>query len=124
MQRNIYVVKNVKAGAKNIVKYRIKSILHTGTYGEKNTLRTDGKYPSRTGRVVEFDERDIVDGFPLYMYYITDDNGNEYEGINVRRYALRTSSVIDWDYVYDDVIRIETINSIYELEKIKELHKD
>ena len=36
--------------------YRINSIVHSGIDGERNTPRTDGRYPLRIGRIVEFNE--------------------------------------------------------------------
>ena len=94
--------------------YRIKHILHSGRKGERNTPRTDGRYPIRIGRIVEFDTKDIVIGIPFILNYIKDENGNDYRGFH-----LTTSFVKDWDYVFDGVIRIETNNSIYEFEKIE-----
>ena len=94
--------------------YKIKSILHSGRKGERNTTRIDGRYPMRIGRIVEFDPKDIVIGQCFWFDYIKDENGNDY-----RRYEFRTSFVKDWDYVYDNVIRIETNNSIYEFERVE-----
>ena len=94
--------------------YKIKSILHSGRKGDRNTPRTDGKYPMRINRIVEFDVKNIVIGYPFYFDYIKDENGNDYTG-----FYFRTSFVKDWDYVYDNVIHIETNNSIYEFEKVE-----
>ena len=94
--------------------YRIKSILHSGRRGERNTPRTDGRYPLRINRIVEFTDKDIVVGIPFLLRYIKDENGNDYTG-----FCLTTSKVIDWDYVYDNSIRIETYNSIYEFERVE-----
>lgn len=93
--------------------YRIKSIAHSGRKEERNTPRTDGRYPLRINRIIEFDERDIKIGHPFYIYYIKDENGNDYIG------WLVTSMVVDWDYTYENIIRIETLNSIYEFEKVE-----
>jgi hypothetical protein len=96
--------------------YRIKSILHSGRKGERNTPRTDGRYPLRINRIVEFDEEDIRIGFPFCLNYVKDENGNDYSG-----FILRTSHVVDWDYVYENRIQILTNNSIYEFEKVNEV---
>lgn len=93
--------------------YRIKSILHTGVEGKRYTSRTDGRYPFRINRIVQFDEKDIIIGEKFCLNYIYDEDGNEY------RWKKRTSYVVDWDYVFDNVIRIETYCSIYEFEEIK-----
>ena len=94
--------------------YKIKSILHSGRKGEIGTPRTDGRYPMRIGRIVEFDVKNIEIGYPFYFDYIKDENGNDYTGM-----YFRTSFVKDWDYVFDGVIRIETNNSIYEFERVE-----
>lgn len=39
--------------------YKIKSIKHNGTCGERGTERTDGRYPLRIGRVVKLNIDDI-----------------------------------------------------------------
>ena len=98
--------------------YRINSILHSGRKGERNTPRTDGRYPLRIGRIVELNDDikkgDIISNMPFILKYVKDENGNDYTGY------LQTSRVVNWDFVYENVIRIETLNSIYELKKIDE----
>jgi hypothetical protein len=94
--------------------YKIKSILHSGRKGDRNSPRTDGRYPMRINRIVEFDVKNITIGVPFILNYIKDENGNDYTG-----FYLTTSFVKDWDYVYDNVIRIETNNSIYEFKRIE-----
>lgn len=98
--------------------YRIKEILHSGRKGERTTPRADGRYPMRIGRIVEFDDSInngcIMPGRPMILNYVKDENGNDYSG-----FYLQTSVVLDWDFIYDGVIRVETNNSIYELEKIE-----
>ena len=96
--------------------YRIKSILHTGVDGERDTPRTDGRYPFRINRIVEFDEKDIVCGERFRLDYVTDENGNYYRGFH-----KWTSCVVDWDYVFENRIRIETYRTIYEFEKVEEV---
>lgn len=94
--------------------YKIKQILHSGRKGERNTPRIDGRYQMRIDRIVEFDTKNIVIGYPFVLNYIQDENGHDYRG-----FCLTTSFVKDWDYVFDNVIRIETNNSIYEFEKVE-----
>ena len=99
--------------------YRIKSILHSGRKGERNSPRTDGRYPSRINRIIELNDDikngDIISSMPFTLKYVKDENGNDYRGY------LETSRVVDWDFVFWNVIRIETNNSIYELEKVEEV---
>ena len=104
--------------------YRIKSILHSGRKGERNTPRTDGKYPFRVNRIVEINDTEINDssiyigniitGYPLIVHYVKGENGEDYS-----RFYLQTTAVKDWDFIYDGVIRVETLNTIYEFEKVE-----
>lgn len=94
--------------------YKIKSILHAGRKGERDTPRTDGRYPLRIGRIIELDTKDLFIGNQLVLDYVKDENGNDYRGM-----SLYCSMIKDWDYVYENRIRVETINSIYELEETK-----
>lgn len=94
--------------------YRIKSIVHSGVDGERYTPRTDGRYPLRINRIVEIDERDIIIGKTFCLKYVTDENGNDYRG-----FKKRTSYVVDWDFIYDDRLYIETYRTIYEFEKVE-----
>ena len=93
--------------------YRIKSILHNGRKGERNTPRTDGRYQLRIGRVVNLNINDLINGTNLILDYVTDENGNDYSD-----YYLQCTRIKDWDYVYENVIRVETNNTIYEFEEI------
>lgn len=93
--------------------YQIKSIVHTGRKGERGTPRTDGRYPLRIGRIVELDVDTLERDEQLIFDYVKDENGNDYSGK-----SLYCSIIIDWDYVYDNRIKIETFNSIYELEEV------
>ena len=94
--------------------YRIKAISHTGIDGERDTPRTDGRYPLRINRIVELNEKDIVVGKPFRFDYVADQNGNDYRG-----YHKWTSYVKDWDFIFEDMIYIETFRSIYELERVE-----
>ena len=93
--------------------YKIKSILHSGRKGERNTPREDGRYPLRIGRIVELDVNNLIEGISLVLDYVTDEKGNDYRG-----YCLQCSRIVDWDYIYENRICIETNNSIYELEEV------
>ena len=93
--------------------YRIKSIVHTGIKGDRGTPRTDGRYPLRIGRIVELDTDDLEIDNQLILDYIKDEKGNDYSGM-----SLYCSIIVDWDYAYDNRIKIETLNSIYELEEV------
>ena len=95
--------------------YKINSILHSGRKGKRGTLREDGRYPLRIGRIIELDVSMLNEGTQLILSYVKDENGNDYRG-----HYLICTIIKDWDYVYDNVIRIETNNSIYELEGIGE----
>ena len=93
--------------------YKITAILHSGALGTRNTPRTDGRYPLRINRVVELDTRSLVVGYPLILDYILDENGSDYSN-----HYLRASAICDWDFIFNNRIRIETTHSIYELEAI------
>lgn len=95
--------------------YKIKSILHSGTKGKRGTSREDGRYPLRIGRIVQLDANMLREETSLILNYIKDENGNDYRG-----HYLICSAIKGWDYVYDNVIRIETNNSIYELEEVED----
>lgn len=96
--------------------YRITKILHTGIDGKRNTPRTDGRYPLRINRIVEINERDILIGYPFYLNYVKDENGNDYRG-----YYKRTSYVVNWDFIYENRIYIETYRTIYEFERVEDI---
>ena len=88
-------------------------VLHS-MKGKRNTPRTDGRYPLRIGRIIELDTKDLTIGNQLILDYVKDENGNDYSGK-----SLYCSTIKDWDYVYEDRIKIETNNSIYELEEVE-----
>lgn len=94
--------------------YKINSILHSGRKGERGTPREDGRYPLRIGRIIKLDIKYLREGIPLILDYVKDENGNDYKGY------LVCTTIIDWDYVYNDVIRVETKNSIYEFKEVEE----
>ena len=98
--------------------YKIKSIKHSGTCGERGTERTDDGYPQRIGRVVKLDMNYIEIGYPLLIQYIRDSDGT-----SMRFSLLKTSNIKNY-IVTDDLegivkyIMIETENSIFEFERV------
>ena len=98
--------------------YKIKSILHSGSCGERGTPRTDNYNLQRLNRIIKFDDHvcngDIQVGLPMMAQYIEDVNGNTIP------WGFCTSTVVDWDYIHHDTIRVETQNTIYEFERVKE----
>ena len=98
--------------------YKIKSIKHSGTCGERGTDRTDNRYPLRIGRVVELDINYIEIGYPLLLQYVKD-----YDGTPMKFSLLKTSKIKNC-IIIDDLegitkyVMIETENSIFEFERV------
>lgn len=96
--------------------YKIKSIRYSGS---KSTIRgyerTDGRYPKRVGRIVANIplEKSCV-GKPLVLQYVKDENGNDYSG-----YCLNCSLIVGIHNVFNKIVCIETLNTIYELERVE-----
>lgn len=84
---------------------KIKDIKYVGT----NETRTDGRYPLRIGSTVDFYMKPDI-GYPMFLSYITDNQGNAKEGI------LRTSLVENISETNTEII-IKTLNSIYYFER-------
>lgn len=100
--------------------YKIKSIKHSGTYGKRNTNRTDGRYPLRIGRIIDLDIKDIQIGMPLVIKYVRD-----VDDTPMKWQVLRTSDVfnveVDSCFNSDPIVKIiETKNSIFEFERIED----
>ena len=98
--------------------YKIKSIKHSGTGGERGAERTDDRYPLRIGRVVMLDRNYIEIGYPLIIQYIRDSDGTA-----MRFSILKTSNVKNYITIDDlegivKYITIETENSIFEFERV------
>lgn len=93
--------------------YKITSILHTGIDGRRNTPRDNGNHILRVNKVIDLNEKNIIVGEELYFRYITDEYGND-----LTNHGQLTYPVVDWDYIFEDTIRIETQRSIYEFEKV------
>lgn len=88
--------------------YKITRILHSGSVGVRGTDRKDGRYPTRIGKIVELDLSDLEVGRPAIMAYVGTMS------------FLQTSSVVGIHSVFDNIVCIETINSIFELQKVED----
>lgn len=88
--------------------YKITRILHSGSSGVRGTDRKDGRYPTRIGRIIDVDIPDLEVGRPAFMSYVGTTS------------FLQTSSVVGIHSIFDKIVCIETINSIFELEKAEE----
>ena len=100
--------------------YKIKSIKHSGTCDERNTDRTDGRYPLRIGRIVNLDVDYIEIGLPLVLRYVKDSDGTP-----MKFSLLKTSNVVEVTSVGELGINplrviVETENSIFEFERVEE----
>ena len=97
------------------MEYKIRDILHAGIYGRRGLRRTDGRYPLRIGRIVDLDLNCIEEGKPLFIEYLRDVDGTDY---NKR---LLTSNVVKMKTLFEDDdfddISVETKNSIFIFEK-------
>lgn len=95
--------------------YKIIDIRHTGSFGERGTKRRESPYRKRIGRTVT-DElvNSSKPGNQLILQYVTDENGNDYSDK-----FLCCSRLVNKSIQGDEVF-LETRNSIYVLEKIKE----
>lgn len=82
-----------------------------GIYHKDGTPRNDGRYPLRVGRICE--EPKAHFGLPMTINYIAKADGTDYRG-----FFLRTSPVADI-VKRENRIQIETMNSIYEFERVK-----
>lgn len=94
------------------MEYQITQILHTGTCGEPGTERKDGRYPLRIGRTVDLFLENIHIGYPMYVEYLKDSNGND-----MVFKALITSRVKDVQADHNLVI-VTTRNSVFYFRKM------
>ena len=90
--------------------YKIKSIKHSGTCGERDTERTDSRYPIRIGRIVKLDMDYIEIGYPLVIRYIRDSDGTP-----MKFSLLKTSNVVEVSSVGE--IECEPLFVVVETEK-------
>ena len=98
--------------------YKIKNIKHSGTYGKRDTERTDGRYPIRIGRIVNLDFDYIEIGFPLVLRYVRDS-----DDMPMKFSLLKTSNVVSVNSVGELecdplFVVVETENSIFEFERV------
>ena len=84
--------------------YRITSITKDGVQ------RTDGRYPSRVGSVVEILSLDI--GKPMELQYVLDANGNEKTSYLYTGKIVKIESEIGLNKIV-----VTTSNSVYTLER-------
>ncbi|WP_277407924.1 hypothetical protein [Lacrimispora xylanisolvens] len=96
----------LQEAAESLEKYKI-----IGIYHKDGTPRNDGRYPLRIGRICE--EPKAHFGLPMTINYIAKADGTDYRG-----FFLRTSPVADIGK-RENRIQIETMNSIYEFERVK-----
>ena len=96
------------------MKYKIINISHTGNSGKRGETRKDGRYPLRIGRIVDLDIQKIRVGELMNLNYLLDTDGSNYGGKH-----LITSSVTNLNKLERKLI-IETVNSIFEFEKIED----
>ena len=89
------------------MRYKITRILHSGSVGVRGTDRKDGRYPTRIDKIVDLDISDLEIGRPAFMTYVGTTS------------FLQTSSVVGVHSIFDNIVCIETINSIFELKKVE-----
>lgn len=89
-------------------KYEILRILDR----ETRVLKIEGKYSNWVGRIIDGDNltKRIRIGEQLCLFYADLED--------FLSFGIRTSTVKDWGYVFDDTIWIETRNSIYYLKEL------
>lgn len=78
---------------------------------DDGTTRTDGRYPLRIGRICKRPE--AQDMIPMVIDYLKNADGSDYSN-----YSLRTSRVVSIEESSNH-IKISTLNSIYEFEKVE-----
>lgn len=94
------------------MEYKINRILHSGTKGIRGIERTDGRYPMGIGRTVDLNLDDIQNGYPMILNYIKNADGSDYSNMYLRTSCV--STIIKMPRT----VTIETLNSIFEFEKI------
>lgn len=88
------------------MKYKIIDILHTGHHGPRNESKVGSKYDYRRGQIIEID----MDEYNLGDVLLFERDGLPF---------LFTTPFMD-AYEVDGKFYIETMNSIYVMEKIDE----
>ena len=95
-------------------KWRMKSIKHSGTCGERGTERQEPYYLARKNCLVEFLITNLEIGKPARLYYspLEENHGN----------GILTSLVIDYRWHKEneeDIFVIETQNSIFSMKLLE-----
>lgn len=93
---------------KKYEEYRIVDIRDVKT----RITRSDGRYPLRIGRIVKKPNPHI--GVPMILEYVRNADGSDYS-----RYTLRTSRVCGSYINEKENLVVETVNSAYEFEVVK-----
>ena len=96
------------AVVKKYEEYRIVDIRDLKT----RITRSDGRYPLRIGRIVKNPNPHI--GVPMILEYVRNADGSDYS-----RYTLRTSRVCGSYINEKENLVVETVNSAYEFEVVK-----
>lgn len=94
-----------------MARWKMKSIKHSGTCGERGTDRQEPYYLARGNCEITFDIGHIKIGYPAILYYlpIEDYHGN----------GIRTSNVVEYHRTANTFV-METENSIFEMIKVKD----
>lgn len=95
------------------MEYKIVRIQHTGSCGERGTDRTDGEYPARIGRTVNLDPEYISIDLPMLLMYIKNPDGTDIQGKYICTSRVKNINV------NEDRVVVETWNSIFTFEKVK-----
>lgn len=90
-------------------KWKMQSIKHSGTCGERGTNRQEPYYLARNRCEMEFEECDIIPGTRPVLYYAPRD---KYDGN-----GMLLSTVKD-KKLSDGILTIETRNTIYTMKNI------
>lgn len=96
------------AAVRKYEEYRIVDIRDAKTH----ITRSDGRYPLRIGRIVKKPNPHI--GLPMILEYVRNADGSDYS-----RYTLRTSRVCGSYINEKENLVVETVNSAYEFEVVK-----
>ena len=96
------------AAVRKYEEYRIVDIRDRIT----QQTRSDGRYPLRIGRIIKKPNPHTL--MPMFIEYIRNADGSDYSGM-----VLRTSRVIYHSADENGKIVVETMNSVYEFEPVK-----
>ena len=91
-----------------MAKWKMKSIKHSGTCGERGTDRQEPYYLARNNCTVEFEISELKIGYPVVLYYSPKE---EYHGNGILTSKL--SKFEEYKENGEVFIKIETENSIF-----------